>query len=134
MAVEKTPETELPLLLGAFKPVGHVVICLESDDAARRMAAELEASGFSDDDVQLFPAAVMAEELGDLLPDASGAAGFGWEIQSMREYHALALEGCGWLIVRATGDDEEQQVADAARRHGARLANKYNLLTVEELL
>ena len=134
MAIEKTAQAELPLLLGAFKPVGRVVVALASDEEARRMADSLTAAGYVDDDVDFFPAKVMAEELDDLLPDASGAAGFGWEIQSMRDYHRLAQEGCGWLIVRAPSHAKEAEVAEIAKRHHAKLANKYNLLTVEELL
>jgi len=134
MAIEKTADDELPLLLGAFKPVGHVVVALPSDDEARRMAESLHAAGFAHEEVDLFPADVMTEELRDLLPNASGAAGFGWEIQSMRQYYLLAQEGCGWLIVRAASHAREAQVAEIATRHHAKLANKYNLLTVEELI
>lgn len=134
MAIEKTAQEELPLMLGAFKPVGRVVVALDSDEEALRMAQALQSSGFADSEVDYFPAKVMAEELGELLPVASEAAGFGWEIQSMRRYHVLAQEGCGWLIVRAPNHAKEAQIAELAKQHGARLANKYNLLIVEELL
>ena len=134
MAIEKTAQTELPLMLGAFKPVGRVVVALANDEDALRMAEALKDAGFVDEDVDFFPAKVMTEELDDLLPDASGAAGFGWEIQSMRHYLQLAQEGCGWLIVRAKAHDKEARVAEIAKRHNAKLANKYNMLTVEELL
>lgn len=134
MAVEKTAQAELPLRLGAFTPVGCVVVALESDDEARRMAETLAAAGFADEDVDFFPAKVMTEELEDLLPGVSGAAGFGWEIESMRHYLVLAQQGCGWLIVRAPDRAKEAKVADIARQHGAKVANKYNRLVVEELL
>lgn len=134
MDIGRIPQTELPLLLGAFKPIGNVVVCVDDDEAAHKLADALEADGFAHADIKLYPSAVMASELGELLPEASGAAGFGWEIQSMRDYHALALEGCGWVVVRAENRAREQKVATLAQRHGARLANKYNLLTVEELL
>ena len=134
MAIEKTAQAELPLRLGAFKPVGCVVVALENDDEARRMADALSAAGFADQDVDFFPAQVMTEELEDLVPAASGAAGFGWEIQSMRHYLVLAKQGCGWLIVRAPDHAKETKVAEIARQHGAKLANKYNRLVTEELL
>lgn len=134
MAIEKTAQAELPLRLGAFKPVGCVVVALDSDDEARRMAEALDQAGFADEEVDFFPAKVMAEELADLIPAASGAAGFGWEIQSMRHYLVLAQEGCGWLIVKASDDAKAARVAEIARQHGAKLANQYGRLITEELL
>ncbi len=134
MAIERTAQTELPLHLGAFKPVGCVVVALESDAEAHRMADALSAAGFADEDVDFFPATVMTEELEDLIPAASGAAGFGWEIQSMRHYLVLAQQGCGWLIVRAPNQAKDAEIADIARQHGAKLANKYSRLITEELL
>lgn len=123
-----------PTSFGAFKPVGHVVVALPSPDDAHRMAEALAAQGFANGSVMAIEPEDMRRRLADLLPDASGASGFGSEIQTMRRYHDLALQGSGWLIVKAPDDDTTQRVATVAKAHDAQVATKYNTLMIETLI
>ncbi len=124
----------LPLQLGAFKPVGHVVIAFADDETAARAAQALRDDGTPEDEVLLYTAAEMVDSLRGPVAAASGAAGFGSEIEAMRNFMTLAEEGCGWLIVYAPEIDAQERVADLARRFDAEVARKYNRFTIEELL
>ena len=48
--------------------------------------------------------------------NASGAAGFGYQIQLMRRYMTLASEGAGWLVVYAPDEAQVAKVAEIAKR------------------
>ena len=48
--------------------------------------------------------------------NASGAAGFGYEITLMRRYMTLAGEGAGWLIVYSPDEAQVAQVTEIAKR------------------
>ncbi len=135
MALQKMTKDHFPLSFGVFKPVGHVVIAVRDDAAARSLSDALGEEGFADDEVLCFTAAEMAHHLQELLPGVGTAAGFGSEIQSMRQYERMARhEGRGWVVVFSPDDEAHERIRNLAASHGATLVNKYNRLTVEELL
>lgn len=124
----------LPLSFGSFKPTGHVVIVFPEASAEDSVAQSLQSSGVADSDIVRLSAEEVVAQFKPLLPDASGASGFGSEIQSMRQMYLLALEGHGMMIVRVRDDETQNRVADAARDGKATLAKKYGMLTIEELI
>lgn len=134
MTKPKLTHEDFPLSFGAFAPVDYVVVALPDEAATEALLADLDEVGFAPDDVVHHSASDMAQHLKALLPDVSGAAGFGSEAHYMRDYHALAEAGCPWLLIRATETEQDAQVATLATRRGAKVANKYNMLTVEELI
>ncbi len=69
-----------------------------------------------------------------MIRNASDAAGFGYEINLMRRYLALAGEGCGWLVVYAPEDDQVAKVTKIAERFGAKTAVRYGRLVNEDLV
>jgi hypothetical protein len=104
MVAKWLSKEERPEILGTFKPVGHVLVALPNDE--------------------------QAGAAGQALRDA----GFGYEVTLMRKYQELARDGCGWLLVYAPDDERAAKVADVAQRFGARAAEKYHRLVVEDLL
>lgn len=114
--------------------VDYVVVALPDEATTEALTADLHAAGFAQVDIVCFSTADMAQRLTTLLPDVSSAAGFGSEAQYMSNYHALAQEGCPWLLVCADEAEQEAQVAALAKHRGAKVVNKYKLLTVEELI
>ena len=111
--------------LGAFNPVGHVVLAFANDEIANdgRAVTLLQGRGFADPrtswtytSAELFPNAPTS-----MIRKASGAAGFGYEINLMRRYLTLAGEGAGWLVVHAPDDDPGRQGSrQIAKRFGAK--------------
>lgn len=124
---------QLPLSFGAFKPTGHVVL-VYADDRAPALTQALRARGLAEADIVSMTSEEVAERFKALLPDTSGASGFGSEIQSMRQIYMLALEGHGMAIVRVPDDRTRSHVVAVAQEHDAVLAKEYGRLTVEELL
>lgn len=134
MALKRMTKADHPQSLGAFKPVGHVVVAMPDDTRAARTVQALLAQGFERDDILEYTAAEENDEMDRMLQYTSDFAGFGYEVTLMRRYKELAGQGASWLIVFAPEDDQAERVAAAAREHGALLAEKYHRLVIEDLI
>ena len=134
MALKRMTKADHPQSLGAFKPVGHVVVAMPDDARAERTVQALLAQGFERDDILEYSAAEENDEMDRMLQHTSDFAGFGYEVTLMRRYKELAGQGASWLIVFAPEDDQAERVAAAAREHGALLAEKYHRLVIEDLI
>mgnify|MGYP003512979057 FL=1 len=136
MAGKRMTKADHPQSFGAFKPVGHVVVAMPDDERAAAAAQALRASGFEAEDILEYTAAEEDDEMDRMLADAdaTGLAGFGYEVSLMRRYQELAKEGASWLIVYAPEDDQASRVADVVKNHGALIAEKYHRLVIEDLI
>ena len=120
--------------LGALNPVGHAVLAFANDAIAGDAKADLLQAGFTEQDILGYTSAELFPDLDDMIRKASGAAGFGYEINLMRRYLTLASEGCGWLVVYAPEDDQVAKVTLVAKRFGAKSAVRYGRLVNEDLV
>lgn len=120
--------------LGALNPVGHALIAIESDDSARELAKSLGGAGFDKDDILVYTSGELFPDLSEMVRDASGAAGFGYEIILMRRYMRLAGEGVGWVVVYAPEEEQIKQVQDLVKQAGAKSAVHYGRLVHEDLV
>lgn len=134
MAIKRMTKADHPQSLGAFKPVGHVVVAMPDDARAARAVTALLEQGFEREDILEYTAAEENDEMDRMLQHASDFAGFGYEVTLMRKYKALAEEGASWLIVYAPDEAHAGRVADVVREHGALLAEKYHRLVIEDLI
>jgi hypothetical protein len=134
MTIKRMTKADHPQSFGAFKPVGHVVVALPDDVKAAAAVQSLRAAGFDAEDILEYTAAEEDDEMDRMLQHASDFAGFGYEISLMRRYRELNQEGASWLIVYAPDDVRTYKVADIVKVHDAVVAEKYNRLTIEDLL
>jgi len=131
---KRMTKRELQESLGAFNPVGHAVLAFADDAAATKARQQLRDAGFADEDLIGYTSAELFPDLADMMRNASGAAGFGYEVTLMRRYMTLASEGAGWLIVYAPEDEQAAKVKAVARATGARSAVHYGRLVHEDLI
>ena len=124
---------ELQESLGAFNPVGHSVLAFADDNAADE-AAKAANAGFGAADILVFTSAELFPDLQEMMRNASGAAGFGYEITLMRRYMTLAGEGAGWVVVYSPDEAQVVKVTEIAKRFGARSAVHYGRLLHEDLI
>ena len=125
---------ELQESLGAFNPVGHTVLAFAGDKAAGEAAKAVQEAGFGAADILVFNSGELFPDLNEMMRNASGAAGFGYEITLMRRYITLAGEGAGWVIVYSPAEAQVAQVTEIAKRCGARSAVHYGRLLHEDLI
>jgi len=131
---ERMTKERFQQTLGALNPVGHIVLAMPDDEAARRARQALLDAGFADADILVYTSAELEPELSRLLRVTPGSAGFGYEVVLMRRYLALAQEDVGWLVVYAPADQQAAKVAEVAKRYGARSAVRYHTLANEDLV
>lgn len=134
MTIKRLTKADHPQSFGAFKPVGHVVVAMPDDESAAAAVRDLRAAGFGAEDILEYTAAEEDDEMDRMLAHTSGMAGFGYEVSLMRRYQQLAKQGASWLIVYAPAEETSYRVADVVRAHGARLAEAYHRLTIEDLI
>lgn len=125
---------DVPTSFGVFKPVGHLMIGLPNQEQTDALVSALQGAGWLSHEVRQFKPRESVAELEALVDNASGVAGFGFEITLLRRYLALAREGVCWLLVKVHDTDHAAKAADMARERGATLAVHYRTLTVEELI
>ena len=125
---------ELQESLGAFNPVGHSVLAFADDKAAADAAKAVQDAGFGAADILVFTSGELFPDLQEMMRNASGAAGFGYEITLMRRYLSFAEEGAGWIIVYAPNDEAVNRVVEVAKRFNARCAVRYHRLASEDLI
>ena len=125
---------ELQESLGAFNPVGHTVLAFADDKTAGEAAKAVQDAGFGAVDILVFTSGELFPDLEEMMRNASGAAGFGYEITLMRRYMTLAGEGCGWLVVYAPDEKHTAQVTEVAKRFNAKSAVHYGRLLHEDLI
>jgi hypothetical protein len=134
MAAKRMTKGDVPRSFGAFKPVGHIVVAFENDERATQASQSLRQAGFEAEDILQYSAVEEMEEMEDLLGLTTGTAEFGHEVALMRRYRELAAEGCGWLIIYAPDDSRAQVAATVVRQHGAKIAERYGRLVVEDMI
>lgn len=122
----------VPTSFGTLKPVGHVLLALADAETQERMLAGLRDAGL--DEVGRISPRETEAELEQLIANASGAAGFGYEIVLMKRYLALARRGARWLLVKVDRSEDAVRVGELARTHGALSAVHYRRLVEEDLL
>lgn len=134
MSDTSTHIEDLPTSFGTLKPVGHVLMAVKTRSQADILSVALAEAGWPADTVSEFRPQETVEELAAMVGNASGLAGFGYEITLMRRYLELAREGHSWLLVKVDDDDHAERAAQLGRLYGASLAVHYRRFTVEELI
>ena len=134
MTVKRMTKADLPQSMGAFKPVGHVLVAFRGEQQARDAARKLRDAGFAEEDILDFSGEEHARRMKEMIDHASDFAGFGYEIVLMRRYQELCRAGCSWLLVYAPDDGKGERVAEVARRFEALTAVKYHRLVEEDLV
>ncbi len=131
---KRLTKEELPTSLGAFKPVGHVMVALPDDVAADRFVEALHGVGFGREDVLHFEPHESGAEMAKMIDTSSEFAGFGYEITLMRRYLDYARQGYRWVLVYAPKDEEAEKVQEVAKRMDLPMAVRYHRLAVEDLV
>jgi hypothetical protein len=123
-----------PTSFGVFKPVGHVVIALDSAPLAQAVADRLLAQGFAGADLVHYTPQEMINQVDAQLLSASPLASVGQDLNLITAHRALAESGCSFLVVKASEADQVAKVRSIANGMNAKSAQRYGVLIVEELM
>lgn len=119
---------------GVFKPVGHIVVSLPSEQQASQGQAALDQLGIAATDIHRYSDREMLAQIDADLERANPVAGVGQELNLIKAHRALAEQGYHWLVVRVKDDDQARLAADTLRTAGAERAQLYGRFIIEELI
>lgn len=123
-----------PTSFGAFKPEGHVLLCLPDGQAREAAQAALQQAGVPAADIRAYTDQDMLQQAEADLARASAVADFGQELNLLRFHRESSLAGCHWLLVKVPGEDEARRIAGLAEAQGATLAQYYGRFLIVELI
>ena len=123
-----------PRSFGVFAPVGYLVLGFPGEAEAAKARAALLTGGYEDDEVMAFSSQDVIADIEKTRDDVSLLAYIGAELGHQKQHLECAKQGCAFLVVYAPTEAETARAINVARRFGARLAHKYNRLTVEEII
>jgi len=124
---------EHPSTLGAFKPVGHVVIAFPEDTDLEQVQRALMHAGLSADAiVRMTPEQMIAQADHDLAT-ASPLAAVGQELNLVKAHREMAASRHSFFIV-AANDEQVPRVTEVANAFHAARAQRYGRFIIEELI
>ena len=132
--IDAAEAADLPTSFGVFKPVGHVMMGLPTQQQVDSLVAALQRAGWPRTAARQFSPRESGAELRAMVENAGSMSGFGFEINLLRRYLTLTEAGYHWLLVKADDTKQAAAAAEMARGCGATLAVHYRTLTVEELI
>ena len=122
-----------PRSFGVFAPVGYLVLAFQGPEDAANARDALLTGGYDHEEVMQFSSQQVIADVESTRDNISILAHLGTELAHQREQLAYAKQGCTFLVVYAPTEAETTRVVNVARRFRARLAHKYNRMTVEEI-
>jgi tRNA A58 N-methylase Trm61 len=125
---------ELPLTFGAFNPVGHVMVGVQSQDHLARAREAFSQAGFEDEDVLEFSPREAHQDMDEMVDKVSPVVSFGYESVLMKRYVQLSQRGYRWLVVYAPDEDDVERLKTVLAQQGIDVAVKYHLLASEDLV
>ncbi len=126
-------KAKFPTSFGVFSPTGHVVMAFSSDADAERARQLLVRSGFAEEDVTHYSKNEVMAELKKSEKQSESPLQIGQEIAKVDEYLELAKKGCGFIALHVKEDEAAKRAVALVKPMGLKLAEKYNLLTIEKL-
>jgi hypothetical protein len=122
-----------PRSFGVFAPIGYLVIAFPGEAEAARAREALLTGGYEEDEALMFSSQQVIADIENTRADISILAYMGAERGHQKQHLEHAKQGAAFLVVYAPTEPETARVMNVARRFRARLAHKYNRLTVEAL-
>lgn len=123
-----------PETFGVFKPTGHTVMAFRSIENMEVATAALTAQGFTETDIVRYSPQEMAKLTGAEREAASPLAAFGYELELVKTYQALAESGCNFLVVHAPNDAQLDRVKEVAVKLEVAAAQHYGTFMVQDLI
>jgi hypothetical protein len=130
---DRLPKTSLFDFGGSFFPSDSLVAFFDTETDAREVCAQINAL-LPDAGCEIFSPALIDQWATDGLESAGFIASLGYGIQIVAKHQELARAG-KWSIIAFAHSEEATEIAmSAVRKKPFYQANKYNTVTVEDLV
>jgi hypothetical protein len=130
---DRLPKTDLFDFGGSFFPSDSLVVFFDTEADARAVCAEIN-SLLPDAACEIFTPRKIEQWATDGLDNAGFVASLGYGIQIVAKHQELARAGKWSLIAFAPSEEATEIAMSAVRKKRFHQANKYNTVTVEDLV
>ncbi len=130
---DRLPKTNLFDFGGSFFPSDSLVVFFDSEADAREVCAQIN-SLLSDAACEVFSPTKIDQWATDGLDNAGFIASLGYGIQIVAKHQELARQGKWSIIAHAPSEEATELAMSAVRKKRFYQANKYNTVTVEDLV
>ena|ERR1035441_8862127 len=131
--MEKMTKSDIPTSFGIFSPTGHIVIAFESEAVAANARQALLTAGIGSDKITMYRSDEVLSQIEGSRETDNKIFQLGQEEDKVKRYTELAKRGSGFLVVYAPKDEETKRVMEILHPFKPKFAEKYNLLTLQEL-
>jgi hypothetical protein len=104
------------------------------DTNAEKARHALLQRGFNENDVTHYDRDEVMEEFEESEEYADDLVQIGQDVDKIDRYLEFAKQGCGFLVVRAPEEEKSKLAVNVVRSLNLKFAEKYNRLTLEELV
>jgi hypothetical protein len=128
--------SKMTTMQGIFYPTGYSFLMFPDAQNAEKAAQQLEAAGFSGEEVMLLTPHVILKEIGKVNDDDVSAVALpsvGTEGATVNRYIKLAREGHHALMVKTSSDDDSERMMTVVRELPLAFGQKYHMLAIEDL-
>lgn len=119
---------------GLFYPVGYIVLGLPEHAEAVGLHRLMVSNGLSEKECVLITAAAMVEAAGKDLESEGVLSSLGSTGHVRQRQLQLAQEGCHFLMVKASSEEEKQDILKQLTSVAVRYAVHYRRLVIEDLI
>jgi hypothetical protein len=131
--VEKMNRTDAPTSFGIFSPRGYVVMAFATEADAKQAREALISHGLKGDSITFLGSRDMLDQIMKEEKEAEKIYQLGQEREKADRFAEFARSGSGFLAVYAPKDKDSRRDVEIVRQFKLEFAEKYNLLTLEEL-
>lgn len=130
---DRAPDQDMLDFGGTFFPSDSVVAFFDSEHDARAVKAEINAA-LTDARCEVFTPQKIDQWATEGLATAGFIASLGYGIKIVAKHQELARQGKWSIIAHAPSEEATETAMTAVRKRRFYQANKYNTLTVEDLV
>lgn len=130
---DQLPQTSLFDFGGSFFPSNSLVVFFDTEGDAREVCAQIN-SLLPDAACEVFSPKKIDQWATDGLDNAGFIASLGYGIQIVAKHQELARAGKWSIIAHAPSEEATEIAMTAVRKKRFYQANKYNTVTVEDLV
>ncbi|MDB5743722.1 MAG: hypothetical protein JWR68_2037 [Polaromonas sp.] len=125
---------KMTTIQGVFYPTGYAFLMFPDAESAEKAGQQLEAAGFSDQDVMLLTPQAILRDIGKLREDSTELLpSVGTEGATVAKYIAFARDGHHALMVKAPSDEDTERLMTIVRELPFSYGQKYHMLAIEDL-
>lgn len=128
-------KTTTPNIFEHFAKSGFTIVAFDDSKDAANAQSALLADTHATDDVPIFTATEVVEEITERQNNQSlgEMLGYGFDSESLEQLRGFALQGCTFITASTATEAEEKRLLETIAQFNARIVRKYGTFMITDL-